>query len=397
LKGLPAQAEHIIRAHDDFMEWASELMDDALDSVDACLNSERGGLTINISSSDTVGASKRLAQTHEQRPQDLFHDPVDNRNQSWTPWTAIGGRPPPREGEGTISGDRRTHPLAREIEGLRYLSWQLEAPLLDPIPQPQTLSATPFLFVDSELTLDKMTTELNDAFKLPQPPSDAILAIDLENHSYHSFHGFTCLIQMSTRDKDYVIDPLSPVVRSKVGKALWPFLTHPSIIKVLHGSDRDIEWLQRDFGLCIVNLFDTGQAARVLSLPSASLAFLLETFCGVVADKRLQLADWRIRPLTAEMMTYARGDTHHLPYLYDRLRVELLSLNPSQVPPLLAAFPLYAEDVSVADGERKVLKGALGCVLERSRKLCLNVYERELIGACTAIDCAIKYGLRLNP
>ena len=38
---------------------------------------------------------------------------------------------------------------------------------------------------------------------------------------------------------------------------------------------------QRDFGLYVVNLFDTGQAARVLSLPSAGLAFLLDHYCGV--------------------------------------------------------------------------------------------------------------------
>ena len=38
---------------------------------------------------------------------------------------------------------------------------------------------------------------------------------------------------------------------------------------------------QRDFGLYLVNLFDTGQAARVLSLPSAGLAFLLDHYCGV--------------------------------------------------------------------------------------------------------------------
>jgi exosome complex exonuclease RRP6 len=42
-----------------------------------------------------------------------------------------------------------------------------------------------------------------------------------------------------------------------------PF-TNPAIVKVLHGSDSDIEWLQRDFGVYIVNMFDTGQAMRVL-------------------------------------------------------------------------------------------------------------------------------------
>ena len=49
----------------------------------------------------------------------------------------------------------------------------------------------------------------------------------------------------------------------------------PKIVKVLHGADRDVEWLQRDFGIYVVNMFDTGQAARVLRLPSKGLAYLL--------------------------------------------------------------------------------------------------------------------------
>ena len=63
----------------------------------------------------------------------------------------------------------------------------------------------------------------------------------------------------------------------------------------MHGADQDIEWLQRDFGLYIVNMFDTGQAARVLQLARFSLAFLLKEYCGIAADKQYQLADWRLR------------------------------------------------------------------------------------------------------
>jgi hypothetical protein len=44
--------------------------------------------------------------------------------------------------------------------------------------------------------------------------------------------------------------------------------------------------LQRDFGLYLVNMFDTGQAARLLCYPSASLAYLLERHCGFKPDKR---------------------------------------------------------------------------------------------------------------
>ena len=57
----------------------------------------------------------------------------------------------------------------------------------------------------------------------------------------------------------------------------------------------DIGWLQRDFGIYVVNMFDTGQAARVLNFEKYSLAHLLKKFCDVTANKQYQLADWRIR------------------------------------------------------------------------------------------------------
>lgn len=61
---------------------------------------------------------------------------------------------------------------------------------------------------------------------------------------------------------------------------------NPNIVKVLHGADMDVEWLQRDFGLYLVNMFDTGQAARVLGFKGFGLAHLLQQICGVIADKK---------------------------------------------------------------------------------------------------------------
>jgi exosome complex exonuclease RRP6 len=44
----------------------------------------------------------------------------------------------------------------------------------------------------------------------------------------------------------------------------------------------------------------------------------------VIADKKYQLADWRTRPLSDEMIKYAREDTHFLLYIYDCMRKELI-------------------------------------------------------------------------
>lgn len=59
------------------------------------------------------------------------------------------------------------------------------------------------------------------------------IAVDLEYHAYWSYLGFTCLMQISSRTKDYVIDTIA--LRSKM-QELNQVFTDPRIIKVFHGS-----------------------------------------------------------------------------------------------------------------------------------------------------------------
>ena len=66
-------------------------------------------------------------------------------------------------------------------------------------------------------------------------------------------------------------------------------------MKVMHGADWDVRWLQRDFGIYVVNLFDTHIASYLVGLSRHSLAHLLKHYCQVEADKQYQLADWRLR------------------------------------------------------------------------------------------------------
>jgi len=111
------------------------------------------------------------------------------------------------------------------------------------------------MFVDTQEALVEVVNHLSE---------DRVkeIAIDLEAHATRSYQGFTCLMQISTRFKDFLVDVI--VLRKHIGGCLRPVFDDPEKVKVLHGSDMDIIWLQRDFGLYIVNMFDTGQAARVL-------------------------------------------------------------------------------------------------------------------------------------
>lgn len=65
------------------------------------------------------------------------------------------------------------------------------------------------------------------------------------------------------------------------GPTLAHLFADPATVKVLHGADHDILWLQRDFGLYVVNMFDTGQASRVLGLQGHGFGFVLKHYCNV--------------------------------------------------------------------------------------------------------------------
>uniref|UniRef100_A0A1I7UFZ8 Exosome complex component 10 homolog n=2 Tax=Caenorhabditis tropicalis TaxID=1561998 RepID=A0A1I7UFZ8_9PELO len=174
------------------------------------------------------------------------------------------------------------------------------------------LEKTPLTMVDTTEKLEALKDVLNSVKEF---------SVDLEHHQVRSYLGLTCLIQISTREEDFLVDPFP--IWDQIGMLNEPF-ANPNILKVFHGSDNDILWLQRDFGVHVVNLFDTYVAMKKLKFPKFSLAYLAFRFADVVLDKQYQLADWRARPLRSAMVMYAREDTHYLLFAYDSLRELLL-------------------------------------------------------------------------
>ncbi|KAJ1977819.1 exosome nuclease subunit [Dimargaris verticillata] len=253
------------------------------------------------------------------------------------------------------------NPYAYEITHISYPP-SLFAPQ-DP-PQPYLpFDSTEAQWID---TVEQLT---NITQILQQAPA---IAVDLEHHNLRSFQGFVCLMQISTRDQDFLIDTLA--LRPHI-RMLNPVFTDPNVIKVFHGADMDVKWLQRDFGIYVVDLFDTFHASRVLGYPHASLAYLLKRHCDVVPDKRYQLADWRIRPLPTEMAAYAQSDTHYLLYIYDCMKNELLAKASGGK----VRKPHTLTDAERASPEVKdgVPESLVKIVLKRSEGTALQVYRKD--------------------
>ena len=148
---------------------------------------------------------------------------------------------------------------------------------------------------------------------------EPLIAIDTESNSLYAYHERVCLIQISTRSVDVIVDPL----RVANIRLLGPLLADPHIEKVFHAAEYDLMCLKRDYDFTISNLFDTMIAARICGHKAIGLDKLLVHYIGVDMDKSHQRDDWGQRPLSDESLLYAQMDTHFLPALRDRLRDEL--------------------------------------------------------------------------
>jgi ribonuclease D len=147
----------------------------------------------------------------------------------------------------------------------------------------------------------------------------AEIAVDAEMDSYFSYRTKLCLIQISSPERDFLVDPLADVDLTP----LQEVFASPHITKILHAGDNDVPYLIQRVGGRVWPIFDTHYAAKVLALPKASLGGLLQEFLGLEVDKAYQRADWRQRPLPEDMIEYAYGDTRHLLQLAAILRQQL--------------------------------------------------------------------------
>jgi ribonuclease D len=145
------------------------------------------------------------------------------------------------------------------------------------------------------------------------------VAVDTESNSLHAYREQVCLLQFSTADTDYVLDPLALHNLEELG----PIFRDQRIEKIFHAAEYDILCLRRDFGFDFACIFDTMQAGRILGRKLAGLDRLLMDKLDLKVSKRLQKADWGARPLSPELLQYAAQDTHYLIPLRDLLEAEL--------------------------------------------------------------------------
>ncbi len=151
---------------------------------------------------------------------------------------------------------------------------------------------------------------------------EAVLALDTEASSFHRFKESVCLVQLSTRERTWLVDPLALPDLQPLGE----LLARKHMEVVIHDADYDLRILAKHHGIRVENVFDTLVAAELVNEPEIGLAALLRKYQGIQVDKKFQKADWSKRPLPPPMLEYAAGDTSHLISIRDILKEKLIEL-----------------------------------------------------------------------
>jgi ribonuclease D len=152
----------------------------------------------------------------------------------------------------------------------------------------------------------------------------SVFGFDTEFVSEESFRPELCLVQVATPEDLFVIDAIA------IGSlgAFWDLVTDGKRNVIVHAGREEIRICQHLSGKAPARLFDIQVAAGLIGVGyPAGYGTLVQTFAGTRLSKQETLTDWRIRPLTADQITYAFDDVRYLLQCHEKISARLLELD----------------------------------------------------------------------
>ncbi len=133
------------------------------------------------------------------------------------------------------------------------------------------------------------------------------VGVDTEFMREKTYFAQLCLVQISTPDDIFCVDPLSDYPRDE----FWSSLLDECW--VVHSARQDIEVIYQSTRRMPRELFDTQVAAALVGLPAqVGYAGLVKELFDADMDKSHTRADWTRRPLPEAFLQYAAEDVEYL-------------------------------------------------------------------------------------
>lgn len=140
--------------------------------------------------------------------------------------------------------------------------------------------------------------------------ADGSFAYDSEFIGEMTYHPQLCLLQVASRNRVALIDPLAELNLMP----FWELLADPTVEKIVHAGEQDIEPVVRHLHRPAANVIDTQIGSGFIGLPyPLSLSKLVAELTGARLGKGLTFSHWDQRPLSAIQLRYAADDVRYLP------------------------------------------------------------------------------------
>ncbi len=156
------------------------------------------------------------------------------------------------------------------------------------------------------------------------------IALDTEFMGEGRYRTLLCLIQLAVplgEGASKRVEVLDPLAEDFDGGPLAGLLADPAVQVVVHAGRQDVALARRVLATEVTNVFDTQVAAGFAGMSAqSSYESLLTEILGVSVAKTASFTRWDVRPLSAEQLSYARGDVEHLLELTAELERRLRDL-----------------------------------------------------------------------
>lgn len=145
-------------------------------------------------------------------------------------------------------------------------------------------------------------------------------AFDTEFIGEESYHPRLCVVQLATRDRVVLVDPLAGADL----RPIWELIADPAVETIVHAGQQDLEPVVRLLDREPAAIFDTQVAAGFIGRPyPLGLAAIVQELVGVRLGKGFTFTRWDQRPLSASHRSYAADDVRYLLAVREGLRTML--------------------------------------------------------------------------